>query len=361
MLASSIPPKFTVPFGNNAGPGFIRTIPLGSQIGITDGAASLNDGFVPLNMLPVSAGGVPPFGQDMNGVLKQITQWDQWTATGGAPQFDAAFASAIGGYPLGAVVESSTPGYLYLSIVDNNTVNPNVNLTGWVYLLTNVNFAATTNANTTNLINSEVPTLIYQTGASKSLVPYISAGTFTVPGGVYWIFVTVVGGGGGAAGGSSTQGGGGGGGGGTAYGWIATSPGAQYAVTVGGGGAGFNNLSGSGIGNQGGTSSFGGIISATGGGGGAINFGAAASSGGPGGVGLGGQLALLGGFGTDGYIFANTYGGNGGASSQGGGGRSSTVAAGVENGQSFGSGAGGGYAGNITGGAGQGGIVIVQY
>jgi len=52
--------------------------PQASQIGITNCAASLTDGFPPLTFVPVAQGGCPPFGSDFNGILRQITQWSQW-------------------------------------------------------------------------------------------------------------------------------------------------------------------------------------------------------------------------------------------------------------------------------------------
>src|SRR5579871_5172056 len=108
MLQANIPTKFPIPWANAAGPSFIRTIPQNSQIGIQDGAASLTDGFPPLNFTAVQAGGKPPFGQDFNGILKQITQWLQWEQAGGPAPYDAAFATAIGGYPRGAVIANAT-------------------------------------------------------------------------------------------------------------------------------------------------------------------------------------------------------------------------------------------------------------
>ncbi|KAA1174648.1 hypothetical protein FP026_29625, partial [Rhizobium tropici] len=73
MKASDIPVKFPIPFAASAGGGYIRAIPQASQIGITNGAASLTDGFPPLTFLPVGAGGTPPWGQDFNGILNEIT------------------------------------------------------------------------------------------------------------------------------------------------------------------------------------------------------------------------------------------------------------------------------------------------
>ena len=107
MQDSNIPTKFPIPFANNAGPGFVRPIPQASQIGITPGAASLTDGFPPLNFNPVAAGGIPPFGEDMNGILLQITQWIRWLTAGAPLAWDSTYATAIGGYPLGAKVLSA--------------------------------------------------------------------------------------------------------------------------------------------------------------------------------------------------------------------------------------------------------------
>jgi hypothetical protein len=72
---------------------------------ISNGAASLTDGFPPLTFLAVTAGGVPPFGQDMNGLLNQITAGVRWEQVGGQPVYNATFANAIGGYPNGAVLQ----------------------------------------------------------------------------------------------------------------------------------------------------------------------------------------------------------------------------------------------------------------
>jgi hypothetical protein len=134
MQSSSAPTKFPIPWANAAQSQFIRNIPVASQIGIQDGAASLTDGFVPDNFTQLAAGGIPPFGQDFNGILKQMTQWLQWTQAGGAVPYDAAFSSAIGGYPGNALVESAiVPGRLWLSTMENNTNNPDeYPFTGWV-------------------------------------------------------------------------------------------------------------------------------------------------------------------------------------------------------------------------------------
>ena len=133
MYNSQVPSKFVMPFAKNAGVGYIRTVPSASQIGVTNGAASLNDGFPPLTFQPVGSGGIPPFGQDFNGLFNQITAWNQWQAAGGTVQYDASFAASIGGYPNHAIVVSSvTTGLFWLNTVDNNLTNPDSGGVGWI-------------------------------------------------------------------------------------------------------------------------------------------------------------------------------------------------------------------------------------
>lgn len=134
MLASNIPLRFLTPFAKNAIPGTtIRTVPQASQIGVQNGAASYNDGFPPLTMIPIPSGGVPPFGQDMNGVLFDISSWSQWYQAGGPVGYDATFSAANNGYPAGAVLSANgLHGQFWYSLVDNNTTNPDAGGSNWV-------------------------------------------------------------------------------------------------------------------------------------------------------------------------------------------------------------------------------------
>lgn len=133
MQSSQIPAKFNIPFANNASAPYIRQVPQASQTGITPGAASLYDGFPPLNFQPIAAGGIPPFGQDMNGLLNQSTAWNQWHSAGGPILYDPAFQTAIGGYPNGAIVGSLiVQGNYWMSTVDNNLTNPDAGGAGWI-------------------------------------------------------------------------------------------------------------------------------------------------------------------------------------------------------------------------------------
>lgn len=87
---------------------------------------------MPLNGTPTGAGGVPPFEQDMNGIMLQTTQTSQWTQAGGVFPYDAAFSAAIGGYPNGAFIKAAAVGKYWMSVVDNNVTNPDAGGAGWI-------------------------------------------------------------------------------------------------------------------------------------------------------------------------------------------------------------------------------------
>ncbi len=139
MQLTNTPGKLVLPFANA---GAKNTIPTASQIGITAGAASLTDGFPPLTRTPIAAGGVPPSGLDMNGILYELSAILRWANAGGGYAYDAAFAtdSNVGGYPKGArVLRSDGLGY-WFNTTDNNTTDPegaDAVAAGWVPDFTN--------------------------------------------------------------------------------------------------------------------------------------------------------------------------------------------------------------------------------
>lgn len=132
MQTSSLPKRIPTPFADS---GSKQDIPVASQIGITGGRASYTDGFPPLTRTPLSAGGIPPFGTDFNGILNDVTAAIRWENAGAGYPFDATFATSIAGYPKGAVIPNSLGDGYWLNITDANTSNPEVStgaLTGWV-------------------------------------------------------------------------------------------------------------------------------------------------------------------------------------------------------------------------------------
>lgn len=134
MQLSNIPGKLVLPWATS---GNKNNIPVASQISITAGAASLADGFPPLTMTPVAAGGVPPSGLDMNGILYEMSAILRWANAGGGYAYDATFATDtyVGGYPKGArVMRSDGMGY-WFNTVENNTTDPEAAgsaAAGWV-------------------------------------------------------------------------------------------------------------------------------------------------------------------------------------------------------------------------------------
>ena len=152
MHLTNTPGKLVLPFANN---GAKNTIPTASQIGITAGAASLTDGFPPLTRTPIAAGGVPPSGLDMNGILYELSAILRWANAGGGYAYDATFAgdSNVNGYPKGArIMRSDGLGY-WFNTVENNTTDPEAAgaaAAGWVPDFTNgVTSVAMESANVT--------------------------------------------------------------------------------------------------------------------------------------------------------------------------------------------------------------------
>lgn len=152
MQLINAPAKLVLPFANA---GAKNTIPVASQIGIVAGAASLTDGFPPLTRTPLAAGGVPPSGLDMNGIIYELSAILRWANAGGGYVYDGTFAadSNVGGYPKGArVLRSDGLGY-WFNTTDNNTTDPEgagAVAAGWVPDFTNGVAAVTmTNANVT--------------------------------------------------------------------------------------------------------------------------------------------------------------------------------------------------------------------
>ncbi len=132
MQLANIPSKIQTPF---AATGSKVTIPVPSQIAVTPGRASFTDGFPPLTRTAKVAGGIPPFGTDMNGILYAITIVQQWQSAGGGFKYDAAFSAAVGGYPKGSTLLNAAGDGYWISSADDNTTDPDsVGAANWVSL-----------------------------------------------------------------------------------------------------------------------------------------------------------------------------------------------------------------------------------
>lgn len=120
------PRYITIPWASGAGPGYINTVPDASQISITPGLASFTDGFPPVTMADPLINGIPPNGQDFNGAFNIITGHLQYINAGGWYKFNSAISAAIGGYPVGTVLQDNGGLNAYVNILAGNTTDFNV-------------------------------------------------------------------------------------------------------------------------------------------------------------------------------------------------------------------------------------------
>lgn len=119
----SIPKFFQRAFAQNGGK---QDVPITGDT--SGGRASYDVGFPPVTRIPIVAGGIPPFGTDFNGILYDLSQAIQYVQSGVAFPFNQDFATAIGGYEIGAIVsDASNKSLLWINGTASNTAFP----TGW--------------------------------------------------------------------------------------------------------------------------------------------------------------------------------------------------------------------------------------
>jgi len=129
------PSQITVPFSSN---GVKNTIP---ETATGSNLASMQEGFPVITMTDVDQGGMPPQGQDMNGILFDVTKAIQYQQAGGLFPYDATFAQAIDGYPLGALLTSADGSCLYQNTVSGNVSDPDNGGHGWSQILSSASIA----------------------------------------------------------------------------------------------------------------------------------------------------------------------------------------------------------------------------
>jgi hypothetical protein len=148
--------------------------PAGSQIGITPGAASLNDGFPVQTMTAPTSGGVPPFGVDGNGILYLLSAHIAALAAGQMYQWSSTLEAAMGGYALGAFLQQAAdPSAFWINLVADNTSDPDTGGSGW--LSTKPLHAAVTPGSAGNQNNVVLPgpsDYIYDVTASAGALTY---------------------------------------------------------------------------------------------------------------------------------------------------------------------------------------------
>ena len=121
--------------------------------------ASWTDGFPPVTMEPISSGGVPPAGQDFNGVYYELSAVLVYANGGGRFKWDADFAAAVG-YPLGAVIASNDFSHSFECLSAGANTDPNT-----LANVDNINWAVWGGGNTAGVGNYAT-----DTGAANAFV-----------------------------------------------------------------------------------------------------------------------------------------------------------------------------------------------
>lgn len=88
--------------------------------------ASIQEGFPGMTMKAPADGGLPPWGQDFNGMFYMMSSQTCFLQNGGLITFDADVSAKIGGYPQGAILDYVTSNNTYVkvkSLIDDNTYN----------------------------------------------------------------------------------------------------------------------------------------------------------------------------------------------------------------------------------------------
>lgn len=105
--------------------GLKNTIPETANENTAANAATYAKGFPAVTMTPIAVGGQPPSGKDMNGILYELSSHIAYMNKGGQYKFDADFCEEVGGYDVGAVVQSDDGLTLYANQSPKNKTNPN--------------------------------------------------------------------------------------------------------------------------------------------------------------------------------------------------------------------------------------------
>lgn len=142
MQKTNAPFKYTVPFAMSGARNTVPTTPPSSPS--SPALAAYSTGFPAATMEPIASGGVPPFGQDFNGLYYDATNALLWKQAGFVYGFDSGFAgnSNIGGYPAQSLLSRADGKGLWINTVDNNATNPDASgAVGWLAVRGNAGFA----------------------------------------------------------------------------------------------------------------------------------------------------------------------------------------------------------------------------
>ena len=95
------------------------------QVGQDPEDMTWNLGTPQITMIPKEDGGLPPKGQDFNGILYTLSDHAVQRQNGGQIVFSDDVVAEYGGYALGSIVQSNDTLRHFRSLINNNTFNPN--------------------------------------------------------------------------------------------------------------------------------------------------------------------------------------------------------------------------------------------
>lgn len=204
MQSSDLPTRMPTVFARDAVAPYVHQVP-DDNATPSDGKASFVTGFPPVNFSPVASGGIPPWGNDFNGLLKQYSQWLRWMQAGGTAPYDPNFQIAIGGYPLGCIIASVTVArQFWISTAENNLSNPDAGGANWQSVTAgNSGVSAATYTRPQLIVNAEgkLSSVAQAPYPTRQFLNSLGAGTYTRPSAVgtpLFLIVYGIGGGGGS-------------------------------------------------------------------------------------------------------------------------------------------------------------------
>lgn len=133
MSGVTITYKVTEFFGASADPSTITLpVPNATPGPSAPNRASFDTGFPAINFQPVTSGGQPPSGKDFNGMFFTLSQYALAMQAGQAIlEYDATTQTAVGGYPINALLAKASGFGYWLSIVSANMTDPDTGGAGW--------------------------------------------------------------------------------------------------------------------------------------------------------------------------------------------------------------------------------------
>jgi hypothetical protein len=132
-MSQPIPPLLLDAFAHDAAAPYIQNpIP---QTTVDPARASFELGFPPQTMTEVFAGGTPPYGQDVNGILNMVTAHLAALNAGQPYLYSSTLATHMGGYAVGSVVAMADGTGLWMNVTAANMTDPDgVGAAGWMPL-----------------------------------------------------------------------------------------------------------------------------------------------------------------------------------------------------------------------------------